>query len=321
LSDVLSTALRGVQLTSALFLNGEYRAPWGFSSPPVRSMGQKLAPGTEHLMIFHLVTEGAALARVAGSEPTRVRAGEIVVFPHGDGHELSSGRGVRLIDASAVLPSLLDGELHLERGGGTGAATKFICGYFGCDRFAAQLLLAGLPPFFTVDIRRDPSGAWIENALQHLVKEAESARPGRLALLSKLSEALFVETLRRYMEELPAEQKGWFAAARDEVVGRALTHLHGDPLRPWSLPDLAKLAGASRTVLAERFALMLGRTPLAYVAQLRLQHAARLLETSDRSVINVATEVGYESEAAFNRAFKRSFGLPPARYRRQRQSA
>ncbi len=317
MSDVLSTALRGVQLTSALFFNGEYRAPWGFSSPPVRSMGQKLAPGTEHLMVFHLVTEGVARARVAGSEPKRIRAGEIVVFPHGDGHELSSGRGVRLV--AAAVPSLLSGELHLERGGGTGATTKFICGYFGCDRFAAQLLLTGLPPFFTVDIRRDPSGAWIENALQQLVKEAESTRPGRLALLSKLSEALFVETLRRYMEELPVEQKGWFAAARDEVVGRALIQVHGDPLRAWSLPDLAKLAGTSRTVLAQRFARLLGQTPLAYVAQLRLQRAARLLETSDRSVIHVATEVGYESEAAFNRAFKRTFGLPPARYRRQHQ--
>ena len=315
--DALSEALRSVRITGALFLSAEYRAPWGFASPASSVYAAKLAPGTEHLVSFHLVTEGEATARVAGHPDVPLRAGDVVVFPRGDAHRLWNGRIRELVDASVLLPGLLGGEIGHERGGGTGATTKFICGYFGCERYAERLFLAGLPPVFKVHVRGDATGAWIESSIRHSVDEAGTGRAGRQALLAKLTEALFLETLVRYMDELPSERTGWLAGARDPTVGRALACLHRDPARAWTLAELAREAGVSRTVLAERFARFLGQTPFAYLARWRLQLAARLLETTDRDVAAVAEAVGYESEPAFNRAFKRALGLPPARYRRR----
>jgi AraC-like DNA-binding protein len=315
--DALSEALRGVRVTGALLFNAEYRAPWGFSSPASHSYASLLAPGTEHLVLFHLVTEGVAIARVAEHGEVRLAAGDIVVLPHGDAHTMGNGTIHELSDAARILPKILSGSLELERGGGGGRTTKFVCGYFGCERYAERLFLAGLPPLFKVHVRGDAAGRWLEESILHSVAESESGRPGRAAMLAKLTEALFIETLCRYMDELPPEQTGWLAAARDEVVGNALACLHRDPARPWTLEELAQAAGSSRTVLAERFNQLLGESPLAYLARWRLQLAARLLETTDRKVLRVAFDVGYESEAALNRAFKRQFGLPPGQYRRE----
>jgi AraC-like DNA-binding protein len=319
--DALSEALRTMRITGALFFNAELTAPWGFASPHTNTAHHLLAPGTEHLVLFHLVTDGQATVRVQGQPDVALAAGDIVVLPHGDAHELSNGRVSKLIDATALLPKILSGSFAVERGGGGGAATRFVCGYFGCERYAERLFLAGLPPVFKVNIHGDASGAWIEGSLRHLVSELESAHAGRQALVSKLCEALFIQTLCRYMEELPPERTGWLAAARDEVVGRTLAGLHRDPARAWTLTELAHEACVSRTVLIERFTHFLGQPPLAYLAQWRLQLAARLLETTDHSALQVALDVGYESEAAFSRAFKRQFDLPPAQYRRRQTRA
>jgi AraC-like DNA-binding protein len=308
--DALSEALRGVRITGTLFLNGELSAPWGVSTPRV-----------ENLVIFHVVTEGRATARLPGGEAVMLEAGTIVVFPAGDAHELWIGTAPALVDATPLLPRILAGELRTERGGGGGAVTRLICGYFGCEPATERLLLAGLPPMFTVNIRRDDTGAWLESAIRHSADLVDSGLPGRRALLSKLTEALFVETLSRYMEDLPPERTGWLAAARDDVVGKALASLHRDPARAWSLDDLAKEAGASRTVLVERFGRLLGAPPLAYLARWRLQRAASLLETTEHTVLRIAMDVGYESDAAFSRAFKREMGEPPARYRRGKRAA
>jgi AraC-like DNA-binding protein len=160
------------------------------------------------------------------------------------------------------------------------------------------------------------AGQWLEHSIRHLVTEAGSGRPGRSVLLSKMAEALFIEALRRYMEQLPAEQIGWLAAARDEIVGAAIAAIHRAPGRQWTLDSLAEEAATSRSVLTERFARCLGESPLAYLTMWRMQLAARRLQASRDTVLQVALEVGYESEAGFIRAFKREFGLPPAKYRR-----
>lgn len=314
--DALSEALRGLRLTGALIFNAEYGAPWGFFSPETRTYAPLLAPGTEHLVLFHLVTAGEATASVAGHGEVRLEAGEIVVFPHGDAHTMRNGRVRNLSDTSGILPKILSGSLALERGGGGGAPTEFVCGYFGCERDAERLFLAGLPPLFKVRLRDDAAGQWLESAILHSVTPSESERVGRAAFRAKLSEALFIAALSRYMEELPPEQTGWLAAARDEVAGSALALLHRDPARSWTLEELAQAAGTSRTVLAARFTRYLGEPPLAYLARWRLQLAARLLETTNQKILKVAFDVGYASEAAFNRAFKRQFGLPPGQYRR-----
>jgi AraC-like DNA-binding protein len=317
-SDPLSEALRSVRLTGAVFLDAELGKPWGFASPPTSSTAPLLAPEADHLVLFHLLVEGQATARVAGHDSVSLEAGDIAVLPSGAAHELWNGSVRQLTDASSLLPRILKGPIASERGGGSGPVTKFICGYIGCERHAKRLFLAGLPPVFKVSIRGETSGEWIESSIRYLASEHGSKRAGRSALLAKLAEALFIETLRRYMAELPPEQTGWLAAARDSAVGRALGAIHRDPAQSWTVADLARQAGASRSVFAQRFSQLLGESPLAYVARWRLQLGARLLETTDESVLEIANKVGYESEAAFNRAFKREFELPPARYRRGR---
>ena len=195
--------------------------------------------------------------------------------------------------------------------GGGGEVTRFVCGYFGCERHADRLFLAGLPLMIKINLRGDPAGEWLESSVRHLVSQAGSARPGQSVLLSKMAEALFIETIRRYMEALPPEQTGWLAGARDPVVGGALALLHRKPCHHWTVEQLAAETGVSRSVLAERFSRFLGEPPLTYLARWRLQLAARMLQTTREAVIQVASEVGYDSEAAFNRAFKREFGIPP----------
>jgi AraC-like DNA-binding protein len=316
--DLLSEALRSVRLTGAIFLDAELGMPWGFTAPPTSATAHLLAPTAEHLILFHLLVEGHATARVPGYDSVPLEGGDIVVLPRGDAHELWNGSVRELTDSSSLLPRILGGAIASERGGGSGPVTKFICGYIGCERYAERLFLAGLPRVFKVNIRREASGEWIESSIRHLASERSSALAGRAALLSKLAEALFIETLRRYMAELPPERAGWLAAVRDPAVGRALAAIHGDPAQPFTVAGLAKHASVSRSVFAARFSQLLGEAPLAYVARWRLQLGARLLETTNDSVLQIATKVGYESEAAFNRAFKREFELPPARYRRER---
>jgi AraC-like DNA-binding protein len=315
--DALSAALSSVRMTGAIFFDAVCTAPWGFAVPAMERAAHVLAPGTEHVVGYHLVTEGKAVVGFEGAADIPVEAGDIVIIPHGDAHTVINGVPSELIDSGASLGSFLAGDLGTMRLGGDGELTRFVCGYFGCERHAARLFLAGLPSMIKLNVRGDAAGAWLESSILHLLDEAASARPGRTVLLSKMAEALFIETLRRHMEQLPPEQTGWLAGARDPVVGGVLALLHRRPCHPWTVTELAAEAATSRSVLAERFARFLGEPPLSYLARWRLQLAARLLATTQKTVIHVASEVGYESEAAFNRAFKREFGLPPARYRRK----
>src|SRR5688572_2638874 len=318
--DPLSEALRSVRLSGAIFLDAELSAPWGFASPPASASAHLGAPAAEHMILFHLLVEGEATARIRGQGSVTLEAGDIAVLPQGDAHELWNGRGAKLIDGATLLPRILEGAVATERGGGGGRIARFICGYIACERHAMRSFLAGLPSLFKVNIRRGASGEWIENTIRHLASARGPEYAGRRALLAKLAEALFIETLRCYMAELPRRRTGWLAAARDSAVGRALGAIHREPARGWTVASLAQQAGVSRSVFAERFTRLLGEAPVAYVSRCRMQLGARLLETTDDSVLQVALNAGYESEAAFNRAFKREFDLPPARYRSQRRA-
>jgi hypothetical protein len=197
--DPLSEALRSVRLSGAIFLDAEFTAPWGFASPPASAGARLLAPSAEHMILFHLLVEGEASARIPGQGRVALEAGDIVVLPGGAAHELWNGRVTQLTDSSELLPKLLTGAVLSERGGGGGRLTRFICGYIGCERQAKRLFLAGLPPLFKVNIRRGASGGWLEDIIRHLASEREPARAGRRALLATLAEALFIETLRQYM--------------------------------------------------------------------------------------------------------------------------
>ncbi len=205
--------------------------------------------------------------------------------------------------------------------GGGGESTLFVCGYMECDRELSKTFLGGLPPLFKVNIRNDPAGRWLENSIKFSAAEASANRAGSAAVLARLSEALFVETMRRYMAKLPPQQIGWLAGARDLAVGAALANMHRAPEYAWTIASLAQQVGVSRSVLAERFRQYLSEPPMMYLSRWRLQLDARMLTSTSYSVARVSGEVGYESEQAFNLAFKREFGAPPARFRVRARSA
>jgi AraC-like DNA-binding protein len=315
--DALSEALKTVRMTGAIFFHAECAAPWGFVVPSVANVQHVLSPGTERLVNYNLVTEGKALARFSNGDEVTLRPGDLTILPHGDAHTVSNGSPRTFIDSAAGLADILQGGGSMMRFGEGGEITRFICGFFGCERSADRLFLAGLPRLIQINIREHPGSAWLETAIRHLVSEAESDRPGRSVLLSRMAESLFIDALRCYMEQLPSDQTGWLAGARDPIVGSILALLHRDPANDWTLDALARAVGSSRSVIAKRFDRFIGDSPMAYLGRWRLELGARQLRATAKPVIQIAAEVGYESEAAFNRAFKREFGLPPAQYRRR----
>jgi AraC-like DNA-binding protein len=314
--DAFSEILSGVKLNGALFFSAELSAPWGFSSPASNMLAPMLAPGAPHLVIYHFVIDGEAFVQLADGQSIELGPGDVVVLPHGDPHRMTSGGVVTTTSlTSTILSRVKLRDLTTLQSGGGGETARYVCGYMACDPFLSRPILNGLPPVFKVNIRTDRSGQWLENSILQLVEEAASGRVGSAAMLAKLSEALFVDTLRRYIANLPEQQVGWLAGARDPIVGKSLGLLHSRVGHPWTIADLAGQVGISRSALVERFTRYLSEPPMTYLTRWRLQLAARSLENTPRGVAEIAAEVGYESEAAFSRAFKREFGEPPARYR------
>jgi AraC-like DNA-binding protein len=320
--DAFSQILSGVKLNGAVFFSAEFSAPWGFSTPPTKVMAATHAPAAAHLVLYHLVIEGGAFIELTDGQSIELRPGDIVIFPHGDPHHMSSGKdAARPFPNYGISAKIKSRDLSPLHAGGGGEISRFVCGYMACDPHLSRPILSGLPPVFKVNIRTDRSGHWLENSILHLVEEAASGRIGSEAMLAKLSEALFVDTLRRYVATLPEQQTGWLAGARDPIVGKSLGLLHSRIAHPWTIADLADEVGISRSALVERFTRYLSEPPMTYLSRWRLQLAARSLESTSRGVAEIAADVGYESEAAFSRAFKREFGQPPGRYRSDHKSA
>ena len=316
--DALSEVLRIISLDSAIYFNAEMSEPWCFLSPQADTLAPVFVHGARHVIIFHFLDEGRAFVRLEDGERVWLKAGDIVSFPHGHSHWLGSGQDVTPVNVGETQPQVLQNGLELVRIGGGGARSRLICGFIACDPQLCQTFLGGLPPLLKVNIRDDGSGQWLENSLQFSVTEAARHQAGSGAVVTKLSEVAFAETIRRHLRQSPQEETGWLAAARDVEVGKALALLHQRHSHPWTVAELAREVGMSRTVLAERFRQFLGEPPIAYLTRWRLRLGARALETTSHSVAQIAAETGYESEAAFNRAFKRAHGVPPARYRKER---
>ena len=313
--DILS----GVKLNGAVFFNAEFSAPWGFSMPAATVMAAQVAPRAEHLVLYHLVVAGGAVIELADGQRTELKPGDIVIFPNGDPHHMSSGNAARPFPNYGITAKVKARDLSPLHAGGGGEISRFVCGYMTCDPYHSRPILSALPAVFKVNIRVDRSGQWLENSILHLVEEAASGTVGSEAMLAKLSEALFVDTLRRYVAGLPAQQTGWLTGARDPIVGKSIGLLHSRVAHPWTIAELADEVGISRSTLVERFTKYLSEPPMTYLTRWRLQLAARSLERTSRGVADIAADVGYESEAAFNRAFKREFGQPPGRYRGDRR--
>jgi AraC-like DNA-binding protein len=316
--DALSEVLRVVRLNSAVFFNARFTAPWCFSSPAAASVMQTLHPGAEQLVVFHLLTEGSCHVEVEGQPPVLLNAGDVIIFPQGHAHLMASTPGVQPA-APADLTAILRRRPRMLQYGGGGEPTRFICGYLVCDPRLCRSIFLALPPVVVVSLRVNGQMNWLEQSIRYAVAEAASPRPGGEGVLGKLSEVLFVEALRSYIAQLPPEQTGWLAGLRDRVVGKALALMHERPAEPWTLESLAKEAATSRSVLAERFSHFVAQSPMSYLTRWRLALASNLLRSSSMDLSRIAQEVGYGTDTAFSRAFRREFGMPPAAWRRQAQ--
>jgi AraC family transcriptional regulator, alkane utilization regulator len=316
--DVLSDVLRTIRLEGALFLNGDMRAPWCVKIPRGADIAQVLKPGAQRLAICHLVLRGHCWAQTDGGKPIRVEAGEAMVVPHGDPHILGSGLQHTAIDIDHVVSPRVPAVERI-RYGGDGESTVIVCSWFAYEGDAPNPMMANLPPLFTTALRKRPAGPWIEQSIDFVLGDAASRAPGSEMVAAKVAEVLFAEVLRGYIEAMPAHNPGWLAGLRDPQVSRCLALMHGEPARAWTVETLAAEVHVSRSVLAEKFSDLVGAPPMQYLTRWRMIVAAGLLRNPQSNLARVAEDVGYESEAAFNRAFKREYGIAPGHWRQKGQ--
>ena len=322
--DVVSDVLRVVRLSGAVFLNGDFTAPWCILSQSDGALCEPYLPRSDRVVSYHLVTSGSCWARTVADPGTAIEvcAGELLVVPQGEAHILGSSLDLPPVPAAPLLASSVastPGQIIKMSYGGGGMGTHIVCGFLACNETLSNPLLSSLPRLFKVDMRNDPRSAWLESSLEFAATEAAEWRAGSAIVLARLSELLFVEALRRCISALPPDRTGWLAGARDRYVGRALSFLHAQPAHQWTIDELARKSGLSRSALAQRFTELLGQPPIQYLARWRLQLAAQEVLSGNKSVATISEIVGYESQAAFNRAFKREFGLPPAGWRKSRR--
>jgi AraC-like DNA-binding protein len=306
--------LRTVRLTGSVFLDGRFSAPFGVFSPKQFDDRAPMAH-LRHYSIFHLIAAGACTIELATGERRTVSAGDVLLMPFPGAHKFSNGE-------FSDMPNVLDlfcagpvkGMWSINYGGG-GEETRFVCGYLESSEFLFTPIFRTLPPLLVDRTGDDKVSAILTSTVTDIVALAWAATPGTELMLGRMMEMLFVEVLRRYAARLPKDATGWFAALNDPIVGRALQFVHGDPARRWTVDDLARETGTSRTVLAERFNAIMGQAPIEYVTGWRIQLAAERLRNSQHSLAAIAADVGYESETAFSRAFKRVTGVTPGRWR------
>ena len=317
-SDVLSDVLRSIRLTGAVYFDFELSSPWVAEAPPSREIASIVMPGAQRVIEYHLLARGTCWAHTVDEPPIRLKEGDMILFPQGDGHVLSSAPGMRakpelsmFVRRTPTLP------IVYEMGGGGPEHARLVCCFLGCDERPFNPLLTALPR--TIHLSRaanEQASGWLAMLLNIAVGESGASRAGRDNVLARMSELLFVEAIRRYIETLPPSQTGWLAGLRDPIVGQALAVLHGEPAAEWTVESLARAVGASRSVLADRFTDVVGDPPMQYLALWRMQLASQRLLAGE-PVAQAAAAVGYESEAAFSRAFKRLVGESPGTWKRR----
>jgi len=312
--DVLAEMLRALRLTGSVFLNARFTAPFGVISPKRYDERTPMARMT-HISIFHLIASGGGTVELATGERRSVSAGDILLVPFADAHKFWSGDGVEMAIAEDIIrPSHLKGMWCVNHGGG-GVETRMVCGFLESSEFLVSPVFRTLPPLLIDRTGDEKVSALITSTVKEILALADTAEPGTELMLGRLMELLFIEVMRRYAARLPANATGWFAALNDPIVGRALQFVHEDPTRRWTVDDLAREAGSSRTVLAERFNEVLGQAPIEYITNWRMQLASERIRNSADSLAAIAAAVGYGSLPAFNRAFKRVTGTTPGQWR------
>ncbi|MCU0836494.1 MAG: AraC family transcriptional regulator [Chromatiaceae bacterium] len=329
--DTLSDLLRSVRVRGAVFYYVSCRDRWSAMAPPAREIADAVLPGCEHVMEYHMIARGSGWAAVDGQPPVRLGAGDVVMFPQGDQHVLSSAPGIEPLRRTADWvfstrkePKPMPISYHhgvVEAGAPLPveeADMVAVCGFLGCDLKPFNPLVSALPRILHLPAGK--AGDWVSRVIDQAVIESSSPRPGGDAVLERLAEMMLVDAARRYLDSLPEDATGWLAGLRDRFVGKALSLMHERPEQPWTVDDLAREVGLSRSALHERFMRFLGDSPIHYLASWRIQLGAQLLRETRRTVATVALDVGYESEAAFSRAFRRMVGVPPATWRRAQAS-
>jgi AraC-like DNA-binding protein len=314
--DALSDVLRVTQLSGGVFLHAEFTAPWCVAARMTPELCAPFLGAATHLIPYHYIVEGELQIALEGEDPQILSGGEMILFPRNDMHRMGSDLGMPAVKMrDIILPTGGDG-LHSVRHGGGGNPTRMICGYLGCEAVRGNPVFSTLPRAMRIRVAEAGPAEWIHSTFQYAASEIAARRPASETVVAKLSELLFLEAVRRYAEELPDGDTGWFAGLRDPVVARALALMHGDIARNWSMEQLGREAGLSRSALAERFGRLLGMPPMQYLGHWRMQVAAHSLKTTSLPLARVAERVGYESEAAFSRAFRKAFGSAPATWRR-----
>ena len=318
--DALSDVLRVVRLTGGVFLHAEFSAPWCIAARVAPEHCAPFLAPASNLIIYHYVVEGELRLRVEGDagDVLALEAGEVVLLPRNDLHLIGSDLNLPPVLGTDIIQPPKDGGLSTIRHGGNGACTRMVCGFLGCDHAGANPVISTLPAVLKLDLKKGGAGQWVRSTFQYAAEEVAAGRPGSETVLAKVSELLFVETVRRYAESLPDGQTGWLAGLRDTYVARALALMHHDIARPWTVDELGREVGLSRSALADRFIRLIGTPPMHYLASWRMQVAMQELRNTSASLAQVADMVGYESEAAFSRAFKKAVGTAPATWRRSR---
>ena len=317
-ADLLSDLLGSMHLVGTVLFRAEFREPWAVLTPGSRQLARVLPFRAEHIIPFHIVAAGGCWLELPGREPVWLGEGDAVLLPHGESHGLRGQEAASPVQVGQLLPRPPWRDiLVVEHGGSDGQACSVVCGFLQCDELLFHPILRHLPTLLHVGPESRQDDRWLAATIRHAAAEAVGLMPGSRNMLPRLTELMFVEILREHMQELAADEVGWFAAYRDPVAGAALGYLHAAPFEDWSVPALARRVGVSRSVLADRFRRLLDQPPMHYLAGWRLQLAAQQLKTSDLPMKAIADRAGYESEAAFSRAFKRRFGLPPGEWRRR----
>jgi AraC-like DNA-binding protein len=314
--NALLDILRTLRLSGGIFLDCEFSAPWCVTASAIgpEEVGLLMMPFPAHVIAYHYVTRGRVLLQVANQEPVAIGAGEVVVFPANDRHRLGSDLSIGAVNAKGLVQPPANGGLARIDHGGGGESTHIMCGFLGTDA-PNDPVIGILPSLLKLEVAKGGSVDWIETSLRFAAQEMAAGRPGSLPLLAQLSECLFMEAVRRYVDSMSPPERGWLAGFSDPVVGRALTLLHARREHDWSVDELAAEVGISRSAFADRFTRIMGEPPMRYLGKQRLRFAAQRLRSSHEPVAKIGFETGYDSEAAFSRAFKREFGVAPATWR------
>ncbi len=314
--DALSDVLRVIRLSGGVFLEAHLTAPWCMKGriSPDDCKAFQVAPRL--VIATHFVASGQMQLQVGDDEPVVVHAGELLLLPHNDAHAFGSDVTVPPISQPEAVKAKASGEFSRIELGGGGEETQLLCGYLGSNH-AFGPLLASLPPVLKLNVRSTPLGAWVESSFRFAVSQIAAGRIGSTTVLARLSELLFVEAVSQYIASLPQDRKGWLAGLRDPQIGRALALMHARPAKDWSAEALGSEVGMSRSGFAERFTSLVGQPPMQYLTYWRMQLATQQLLESRDSIAKIGNAVGYESEAAFSKAFKRELGMAPAAWRRQ----